>query len=849
MNKQSQTIYPIAEAVPFGYIAVFCFAKRVNKHGKLPLSFLMFHSNSPNRELLTMKNLLLSLALCLAFAPVWGQEVLIGKILDLQTGQPLEGASIWTENFGRGTVSDQNGDFKLPKLVAGDIQLRVSFLGYDGFREVISIPYAGELIISLQSKDLLSEEFIVSATRASQSTPTTFTNVDKSEIAKRNLGQDIPILLNFTPSVVSFSDAGAGVGYTGLRIRGSDQTRINATVNGIPLNDAESHGVFWVNMPDFASSVDNVQIQRGVGTSTNGAAAFGASLNFQTDTRQDDAYAQVDNGFGSFNTWRHTVKAGTGLLNNRFAVDARLSKITSDGFVDRAFSDLTSWFVSGGYYGENHVVKLNVFSGQEQTYQSWYGLPESKLVNNRTNNFYTYENETDNYQQDHYQLIYTGKMGQNWKTNLALHYTYGRGYYEQYRADDAFQNYGLPNVQIGDQLIESSDIIRRRWLDNDFYGFVGSVNYLSTDGKWDVIFGGGANRYDGDHFGEIVWARTAGLTNIRDRYYDNNAIKDDRNGYLKSTYEISTGLNIFGDLQLRSIHYSFNGINDDRRIVNGEENFLFFNPKMGLSYEQSGKTWYASYAVANREPTRSDFTDNPITEVPRPERLHNVEGGVRAKAGNLSYNANFYYMGYQDQLILTGQINNVGAYIRENVDKSYRAGIELDAAYQLSKKFTLGGNLALSQNKIAEFTEYIDDYSSVNFRQESNTYQNTDIAFSPNIVSSAILEYHPTKNLSINWLSKYVGRQFLDNTSNKARSLDAFLTNDLRISYQVSPRYFKSVELNLLINNLFNEMYEPNGYTFSYFVPGETNNRELVTENYFYPMAGINFLMGISFKF
>jgi len=796
-----------------------------------------------------MKNLFLSLAFCLASFSAWAQESLSGKVLDFQTGNPLTGASVWTENLGRGAVTDENGEFTITKLPAGEIQLRISYLGFDAFRQTISVPYSGELVIKLQSKDLLTEEFIVSATRASESTPTTFSTVDKSEIAKRNLGQDIPILLNFTPSVVSFSDAGAGVGYTGLRIRGSDQTRINATVNGIPLNDAESHGVFWVNMPDFASSVDNIQIQRGVGTSTNGAATFGASLNFQTDTRQDEAYAQVDNGFGSFNTWRHTVKAGTGLLNDRFAVDARLSKITSDGYVDRASSDLTSWFVSGGYYGENHVVKLNAFSGKEQTYQSWYGLPESKLENDRTSNYYTYENETDNYQQDHYQLIYTGKIGSNWKTNLAMHYTYGRGYYEQFRENDEFANYGLPNVEVGDETIESTDIVRRRWLDNDFYGFVGSVNYVSTDGKWDLILGGGANRYDGDHFGEIIWARVAGSTNIRDRYYDNNAIKDDRNIYLKATYELKPGLNLFGDLQVRGINYSFAGVNDDQRIVDGQENYSFFNPKFGFSYEKSGKTWYASYAVANREPTRSDFTDNPITEIPKPERLNNIEAGVRAKAGRFSYNANFYFMDYKNQLILTGQINDVGAYIRENVESSYRAGIELDGTFQVSKSWTLGGNIAFSQNKIAEFTEYIDDYSRADFRQEAITYTDTDIAFSPNTVASAIIEFKPVKNLSLNWLSKYVGQQFLDNTSNESRALDAFFTNDLRISYKVQPRYFKSLELNLLINNVFNEMYEPNGYTFSYFVPGETSNRDLVTENFYYPQAGTNFLLGLSLKF
>ncbi|SDC71463.1 iron complex outermembrane recepter protein [Algoriphagus faecimaris] len=795
-----------------------------------------------------MKNLWLSLALCLTFTAAFSQQQLKGKVVDQSTNSPLIGAAIWAEGTGRGTVTDTEGKFILARLPEGKLTVKASYLGYESVSQEITLPYADELVFSLESKDFLSEEFIVSATRASESTPTTFKTIDKSELAKRNLGQDIPILLNFTPSVVSHSDAGAGVGYTGLRIRGSDQTRINATINGIPLNDAESHGVFWVNMPDFASSVENVQIQRGVGTSTNGAATFGASLNFQTDTRRDEAYAEVNNGFGSFNTWRHTVKAGTGLLNNRFAVDARLSKITSDGFVDRAFSDLSSWFVSGGYYGEKSVIKLVAFSGKEQTYQSWWGLPEDKLENDRTWNYYTYDNETDNYQQDHYQLIYTGQVGSNWKTNLALHYTYGRGYYEQFREDDDFASYNLPDVTIGEEVIASSDIIRRRWLDNDFYGFVGSVNYISDNGKLDWIIGGGANRYDGGHFGEVIWARFAGNTNIRDRYYDNNAIKDDRNIYTKATYEISPGLNVFGDLQVRGINYSFEGVNDDQRVVNGQENYTFFNPKFGFSYEKGNRTYYASYAVANREPTRSDFTDNPITEVPRPERLNNIEAGVRARSGDFTYNANFYYMDYKDQLILTGQINNVGAYIRENVASSYRAGIELDGAYQLSPVWTLGGNIAFSQNKIAEFTEYIDDYSVEEFQQEIFTYTDTDIAFSPNVVGSAIIEFNPTKNLSVNWLSKYVGRQFLDNTSNENRSLDAFFTNDLRISYSAQPRYFKGLEVNLLINNIFNELYEPNGYTFSYFVPGG-NGRELVTENFYYPQAGTNFLLGVSMKF
>ncbi len=808
----------------------------------------MFHSISRKGKL-HMKKVLLNLALCLFAISTWAQSSLNGKVLDSSTGEPLIGASVWTEKQGRGAVTDENGNFTITKLKEGEIQLRVSYVGFETLQKSLSVPLTGELSLRLNPTDLLSEEFIVSATRASATTPTTFQTIDKAELAKRNLGQDIPILLNFTPSVVTNSDAGAGIGYTSMSIRGSDQSRINVTVNGIPMNDAESHGVFYVNMPDFASSVDNLQIQRGVGTSTNGAATFGASLNFQTDTRQDEPYAEILNSAGSFNSWRHTVKAGTGLLNNRFAVDARLSKITSDGYVDRAFSDLKSFFVSGGYYGENHVVKLNVFSGKEQTYQAWYGLPESKLENDRTFNYYTYDNETDNYQQDHYQLIYTGKIGSNWKTNAALHYTYGRGYYEQYREDDDFASYALPDVEIGGEIISSTDIIRRRWLDNDFFGGIASINYISDDGKWDVILGGGANRYDGDHFGEIIWARVAGETNIRDRYYDNNAVKDDRNIYLKATHEVTPGLFLFGDLQLRGIDYSFSGVNDDQRIVDGEEKYTFFNPKFGLSYERSnGQVWYASYAVANREPKRSDFTDNPITEIPKPERLNDIEAGVRAQKGKFNYNANFYFMDYKDQLILTGQINDVGAYIRENVAKSYRAGIELSGGYQISKALTVGGNLTLSQNKIKEFTEYVDDYSTEEFQQEAFTYEDTDIAFSPNAIASAIIEYKPIQNLSLNWMSKYVGKQFLDNSANDSRSLDSFFTNDIRISYQVQPRFFKSLEVNLMVNNIFNEMYEPNGYTFSYFVPGESQ-KELVTENYYYPMAGTNFMLGLNLKF
>jgi iron complex outermembrane receptor protein len=679
-----------------------------------------------------MKKFMLLSAFWLIAWASFAQSNLRGVVTST-SGEVLVGANVVLTGTGRGSTSDLSGNFQIRNIPAGVYNLRVSYLGYESFTKEISIPTEEFHEIMLTPSALQTEEFIVYATRATDKTPTTFSKVDKSDIAKLNLGQDLPILLNFTPSVVSFSDAGAGVGYTGLRIRGSDQTRINVTVNGIPLNDAESHGVFWVNMPDFASSVDNIQIQRGVGTSTNGAATFGASLNIQTDTRQDEAFAEIDNSFGSFNTRRHMVKVGSGLINNRWAFDARLSRIASDGYIDRASSDLQSYFLSGGYYGEKHVVKLNVFAGAEVTYQAWEGVPENLLATNRTFNPYTYDNQVDDYKQEHYQLIYTGTLNQNWKANAALHYTYGRGFFEQFRPNDRLDRYAQEPVVVGETSISRMDMIRRRWLDNDFYGGVFSLNYVSDDGKWDAVLGGGANRYDGDHFGEIIWMQYAGNTNIRDRYYDNVAVKDEVNLYAKATYQATERLFLYGDLQGRWIDYTFDGINNDLRDVTGEVNFAFFNPKFGFTYVTGeGKQWYASYAVANREPVRRDFTDSPIIDrAPMPENLQNIEAGYKVQAANFSYGANLYYMKYRDQLVLTGQLNDVGAYIRENVDDSYRLGIELEGAYRISNKFTLGGNLALSRNKISEFLEYLDDYSVAEFRQEVIVHTDTDIAFSP----------------------------------------------------------------------------------------------------------------------
>jgi iron complex outermembrane recepter protein len=795
---------------------------------------------------------------------------LSGIILDSETNEILPGANILLNN--KAAVSDQLGKFQIKNLKEGSYKLSVSYVGYAKLTIDQKIAGDSDLIISLKKSSILTEEVIVTATRASEKTPTTFSEISKEDIKKQNLGQDMPFLLNFTPSLVVTSDAGSGVGYTGIRIRGSDPTRLNVTVNGIPLNDSESHGVWWVNMPDFASSVENIQIQRGVGTSTNGAAAFGASLNIQTTTLNQEAYAQFDNSAGSFNTQKHTVSAGTGLLNNRFAIDARLSKISSDGFVDRANSDLKSFFLSGGYYGNKTIMKWNVFSGAEKTYQSWWGVPEARLRNDvegmqkhiannnlteeqannllnsgRTYNYYTYDNETDNYQQDHYQYIISHNITPNINLNAAVHYTKGRGYYEQYRRNDRLRNYGLPNITIGETTISRTNLIRRRWLDNDFYGYTFNFNYKSDDDKLEITTGGAQNWYDGDHFGEVIWAQyLPNDTPIRHRYYDNNAKKSDLNLFYKTLYHITGGFYGFLDLQVRSINYSFVGrsqINNVVVPVDQEVNYLFFNPKFGLTYSiNPNNQFYGSYSRGNREPIRRDFTESSENSRPKHEKLHNLESGYRFQNSRIAFNANYYLMYYRDQLVLTGQINDVGGYTRTNIDKSFRTGIELELTGRLSNKLSVGANATLSRNKIMNYTEFIDNYDQGG--QVATNFGMTDIAFSPNTIAGSILSYNPIKPIEVSLLSKYVGKQYLDNTSNESRKIDSYFTNDLRIIYTHRPKLAREINFTLLVNNLFNVMYESNGYTFSYLAGGD-----IVTENFYFPQAGTNLLAGISVRF
>jgi iron complex outermembrane receptor protein len=719
-------------------------------------------------------------------------------------------------------------------------------------------------------------EVIVKATRASSKSGMAFTTIRKKALEKQNLGQDIPFLLDQTPSVVITSDAGAGVGYTGIRIRGTDPTRINVTLNGIPFNDSESQGVYWVNMPDIASSVASIQVQRGVGTSTNGAGAFGGSINVNTLQYEPDAYGEINTSYGSFNTFKTNVMASTGLMSNNFVIDARLSKITSDGWVERSASDLKSFYLSGGFYKNDNFIRLNVFSGQERTYQSWYGTPESlakgdlagvqdfvdrnfiddnfkdRMLNaGRRFNWYEYENQVDNYQQDHYQLITSFKLGDNWRFNPTLHYTYGRGYFEQFRAGEEFSDYGLANITIGTETVSETDLVRQKWLNNHFYGGVWSLEYDSKT-NFSTTFGGGVSRYEGDHFGEVIWSQFSPEGSKDHRWYSNLGVKNDFNVYTKSIYQFNTKFNSFLDLQIRTVSLDINGTIDTQAKTSVSSRFTFFNPKVGLNYDfNANSSIYGSFAIGNKEPSRQDFVDYATytlndgdagdIQTPRHESLQDIELGFRFMERDRLFEANFFHMNYRNQLVLTGNVNNVGEAIRINVPNSFRTGLELQYGMNFGKMWQLAANTTLSTNKIRAFEETIVSYDGT--PNIVNQYENTAISFSPNMIAGGTMTFIPKKGMELSLISKYVGKQFLDNTSQNSRSLDAFFVNNLRVNYNIDCKGLKNLTLSLLVNNLFNIEYEPNGYTYSYNFEG------IVTENFVYPQAGLIFLTALKVRF
>ncbi|TMI61812.1 MAG: TonB-dependent receptor [Bacteroidetes bacterium] len=706
--------------------------------------------------------------------------------------------------------------------------------------------------VNSQEKEITQDSFYlltpveVRAIRAGENSPFTKSNISKKTLEKINTGVDIPFLLNQTPGVVVNSDAGNGIGYTGIRIRGTDASRINVTLNGVPFNDAESQGSFFVDLPDFSSSTGSVQIQRGVGTSSNGAGAFGASINFSTNEVNDKPYFELNNSAGSFNSFKNTLKIGSGLIAGHFTTDLRLSRISSDGFIDRASSNLKSIYFSTAYINKKSSLRLNIFSGKEKTYQAWYGISEADLIaGNRTVNYAgterpnePYDNETDNYKQDHYQFFFNHKFSSKFNFSTALFLIKGKGYYEQYKADEDYADYDLPYP---DMNTTTSDLVRQLWLDNDYYGNIFSLNY--KDKASDITLGGAVTQYDGNHFGKVIWAEE-GLPYIKN-YYDLDAVKKDFNIYLKQQTRFADYWHFFYDLQFRQVNYDINGFRDNPTLIinNG---YSFFNPKAGISFNKNKWKGYLSFAVANKEPNRDDFEASEIQQ-PKPEKLYDWEAGAEFVKLKWNISANIYYMSYKDQLVLSGKINDVGAYTRTNIPESYRKGIEIQGAYKFNKWINATANIALSKNKVENFTEYVDDYD--NGGQQTYNYSSPDIALSPSVVSGGSLNILPMENWEISLPFKVVSKQYLDNTSNDARKLDGFYTQDLRTIYTIKGK--KKADSHRLetsfifqLNNILDEKYEPNGYTFSYIYGGS-----MTTENYYFPMAGRNFMISVNFKF
>jgi len=681
------------------------------------------------------------------------------------------------------------------------------------------------------------EEVLISGVRAKDKNPITFTNVTKAQIAPRNLGQDIPVLLNYLPSVVTTTDAGAGIGYTYMRVRGSDGSRINVTLNGVPFNDSESQGTYFVNLPDFASSLESIQLQRGVGTSTSGAGAFGASLNLQTKASQQKGYAELANSAGSFGTRKHTLAFGTGLHNN-FEMNARISKIESDGYIDRASSNLFGYYFDANYITKNTIIKAIAFGGKEKTYQAWNGLEdEEKLRNDRTYNSvgqYTdqfgniqfYGNEIDNYGQNHFQLHWNQKLATKWQSNIALHYTTGKGYFEQYKEDESFADYYLPDFGA----ITTTDLVRKRWLDNDFFGTTFSLNY-KTD-KTDVIIGGAANKYQGKHFGEVVW--TQYYVPTANKYYDNFGNKNDVNFYSKASQQIGK-INVFADLQYRMVFYQANSI----KFNDVNDTFRFFNPKAGVTFTlNSTSSIYSYFGIANKEPRRDDYENGSI----KPERLQDFELGYKFKNSKAVVNINAFYMKYKDQLVATGALNDVGSPVFENSGKSHRIGIEIESSIKPLKWLTVSPNVTLSTNKNDNF-----------YFQRDGVLTNlgdTNIAYSPNIIVGNNITFTPVDALQISFLTKFVGEQYMGNIDAEKSVLADYTTSDFNISYDLKiNKGIKSIVFSGLINNIFDRVYESNGYFYTYDDTWSGPGTTTIEGVGYYPQAGINFLFGINLKF
>ncbi len=780
-----------------------------------------------------------------------------GKVSDAD-GKGLPGTVITIENSNLGVHTGADGTYTFSGLKNGNYTLRFSYIGYETQVREVSLEGSVILNIALIPKPFITDEVLINANRAGDHTPLAYSNLNKESLKKVNIGQDMPYLLSFTPSLVVTSESGNGVGYTGLRIRGTDGNRINVTVDGIPLNDPESQQVFWVDLPDLASSVENIQIQRGAGTSSNGSGAFGATISIQTTSPENEPFAGVSSSVGSFNTIKNMISAGTGFLGGKFALQMRLSNIISDGYIYRTGSRHRSAYVSGIYRTEKSRLKLNIILGEEHTGIGWWGVPKDSLVTNRRYNpsgEYTdeygniryYNNESDNYNQNHIQLIYSLKLSNSLTLNTALHYTKGKGYYEEYSEDQLLADYGLTPFIIGDSTISSTDLIRRKWLSNDFYGLVYSLKYQNS--RIEAVAGGGTNLYIGDHFGNIIWMRNAGNLEKDYEWYFNNSRKGEINIYGKLNYSLTGKTSIFGDLQYRYIMYRMSGIDDDLKDIGQVHRFGFFNPKAGLFHSISpGQDAYFSFSVANREPTRADYKEasGDPNATPKSETLYDTEMGYKYRLYKSSIAVNLYGMIYKNQLVPTGELSDVGYSIMTNVDKSYRVGVELSGGIKPANFIDWNLNLTLSRNKITNFTEHYIDYNTTDWTSEylSKNLGQVDIAYSPSITGSSDLTFKVFRGSEIHLLSKYVGKQYFDNTMNPERTIDPYFVNNVRIDYEPQIRNIKEVELQLLINNIFNEIYENNAYGGNWYENGIEKNW-----SYYFPQAGTSFMFRIGLKF
>jgi len=794
-----------------------------------------------------------------------------GKVTN-QSGEALPGATITINNPAASVVADAAGRYGFANLKPGSYTLNASFIGYQTISKNIVLAANQVINLALANGTLAAEEVTISATRAVKNSPTAFTNLSKKDLAKNNFGQDLPYLLSLTPSVVTTSDAGAGIGYTGIRIRGSDNTRVNVTINGIPLNDAESQGSYFIDLPDLASSVDNIQVQRGVGTSTNGAGAFGGSINIQTTTRRDTAYAEINTSAGSYGSIKNTVNAGTGLLDGHFSLDGRLSRIHSNGYIDRAKSDLKSLYLSAAWYGKNSTIRANVISGHERTYQAWNGIADYVIGDNtrKDNRTYNelglmddagnfYKDQVDDYLQNHYQLLYDQKISSKLSFSGALHYTKGKGYYEEYRRQDAVANYGLTPVIMGTDTVKTTDLVRRLWLDNEFYGVTYALKY-QPQSNLNMTLGGAYNEYKGAHYGNIIYTKESAGIGPNYEYYRDNAKKNDFNIFYRAEWHLNKVL-LYADAQYRHLYYNFYGIDKNQQNAQQSIELNFFNPKVGITYQLNEQNnVYASFAVGNHEPNRDDYVNSTPQARPKAENLKDFEAGYRTVGKIFSGGINGFYMLYKNQLILTGALNDVGGAIRTNVPDSYRAGVELDGKVRITSQLNWGITATWSANKIKNYHQFFSNYDDGTLVEES--FKKTTIAYSPSLTGASIISYSPVKGGEIAFISKYVSKQYLDNTMNQNpagfniapdnqsnpyaanRYLKSYFTSDVRLRYNFSISQVKNIGLGLQVNNVFSKKYEANGATYP-----DIEGGNMVNYNYYFPQSPRNFMAILSLNF